>query len=288
VDILDVASLSDEYVPLAGQMLTRISDGEKVDLGKELGGPGKKLCILGTYPADFNMIEYLQHLVYYVPKLKELGVTRFLCTINGSPASAKLLAELLGLPEEIELLSDESGAAGRAFGVGQGWLPDTDELTIGEFKVPVSPYAKLFGMLVGLGARDTLPSVITGYFGNPWGTNGWIQSALAQGQRAGRWPDMALELDDTGAVKTNKFDELPVVASWGRRPLELATLRLQTMVGLSLARWSDLQPVNDKCLTQLGGLVVVDGDKGAMYEWRDNGICNVADFEKVLQALEAK
>ena len=39
------------------------------------------------------------------------------------------------------------------------------------------------------------------------------------------------------------------------RPLELATLRLQTMLGVSLANWDELQPVDDRCLTQLGGLV---------------------------------
>ena len=40
----------------------------------------------------------------------------------------------------------------------------------------------------GLGAGGTLPAVITGYFGNPWGESRWIAGALAQGRRAGRWP----------------------------------------------------------------------------------------------------
>eukprot|EP00966_Prymnesium_polylepis_P313268 7238663-Prymnesium_polylepis.1 len=82
-------------------------------------------------------------------------------------------------------------------------------------------------MLVGLGAGGTLPSVITGYIGNPWGKAGWIEAALAQGQAAGRWPGMALDLGADGAVERNAFTELPLVGGWGRRPLELATLRLQ-------------------------------------------------------------
>lgn len=284
--VMTTATIS-AFQLLEGQQLTRVSDGEKVDVGKELGGPGLSLCILGTYPADFNMIEYLQHLVPYIPDFKARGVTKFLVTINGSPASAKLIAQLVGLPDEVVLLSDETGSAGRAFGVGRGWLPDVDELTIGGIKLPISPYAKLFGMLLGLGARDTLPSVITGYLGNPWGSNKWIKSALAQGQRAGRWPDTVLDLDDSGAVVGNKFDDLPIVGSWGRRPLELATLRLQTMIGISLARWDDLQPVDDRCLTQLGGMALVWGGR-TVYEWRDNGICNVPDFERVLKTLDTE
>ena len=131
-----------------------------------------------------------------------------------------------------------------------------------------------------------LPSVITGYLGNPNGKNGWIVDALAQGQKAGRptFSGIILDLDGAGKVTRNAFDELPVVSGWGRRPLELATLRLQTMLGVSLARWSDLQPTDDRCLTQLGGLVVVkDGEQ--IFEYKDNGICAVCDFEKLLEAL---
>ena len=50
-------------------------------------------------------------------------------------------------------------------------------------------------MLFGLGAWATLPAVIGGYIGNPNGNSGWIEGALAQGGRAGRWPDNALDLD---------------------------------------------------------------------------------------------
>lgn len=66
---------------------------------------------------------------------------------------------------------------------------------------------------------------------------------------------------------------------------QLATLRLQNMVGISLAHWSDLQPNDERCLTQLGGLLAVDPDGNMIYEWRDNGICAVANFEELLEAL---
>lgn len=250
------------------------------------------------------MIEYGQKLNHYLPALREKGVSRVLCTVNGSPSSCKLLAETIGLDtNEIELLADESGDAGRAFGVGLGWRPEDDSL---------NPYAKLLGMcvftpshsrsrainiahvprsepslrrLVGLGASNTLPSVITGYLGNPGGKNGWIVDALAQGQRAGRWPQAALELDAEGRIVENAFDNLPLVGGWGRRPLELATLRLQTMVGVSLAKWDELQPTDPRCLTQLGGVIAVGGDGAVKYEWRDGGICHTCNFEELLEAL---
>ena len=259
---------------------------EAVSLGDALAAKGTTCVIFGTYPADFNMIEYAQRVTHYLPALKASGVDRVLCIVNGKPTSCNLLAELVGLPSEVELLSDEAGDAGRAFGVARGWLPDTDEIEITEeLKLPVSPYAKLFGMLLGLGAGNTLPSVITGYLGNPSGKNGWIVQALAQGQKAGRWPNIALDLDASGAVTRNAFDELPVVGGWGRRPLELATLRLQTMLGVSLAKWEELQPTDERCLTQLGGLLVCkDGEP--VFEYKDNGICAVCDFETLVTALE--
>ena len=108
----------------------------------------------------------------------------------------------------------------------------------------MSPYIKLLGMLVGLGAGGTLPAVITGYFGNPYGEAGWIESALRQGAAAGRWPGglVVRGAPTEGDGETYAFEALPLVGNWGRRPLELATLRLQNMVGLSLARWGELKP----------------------------------------------
>uniref|UniRef100_A0A7S2CKG8 Uncharacterized protein n=1 Tax=Haptolina brevifila TaxID=156173 RepID=A0A7S2CKG8_9EUKA len=273
------------FAPLSGVTLPKVSTGETVNLGDALSTTGTTLLVLGTYPADFNMIEYAQKLRHYLPALQDKGVERVLCTVNGKQSSCELLAELVGIPETVELLSDEEGVAGRAFGVGRGWLADEDEIDLfGRITVPMSPYAKLLGMLVGLGAGNTLPSVIAGYVGNPSGVHGWIESALAQGQSKGRWPDMALDVGAAGDVERNSFDELPLVGGWGRRPLELATLRLQTMLGISLAKWDELQPVDDRCLTQLGGLVAVR-DGSVVYEWKDNGICAVAHFEDLLKAL---
>ena len=146
-------ALAPSLAPLRGIAPPLVSTSEPLDLGEALEAPGTTLLVLGTYPADFNMIEYTQRLTHYLPALKEKGVSRVLCTVNGKPSSCSLLAELVGLPPEVELIADEAGDAGRAFGVSRGWLPDTDEFEVNEdLKVPISPYAKLFGMLLGLGA----------------------------------------------------------------------------------------------------------------------------------------
>ena len=147
-----LAAFSTSFAPLSGVSIPKVATGEPVNLGDALSSKGTTVLVLGTYPADFNMIEYGQKVRHYLPGLKEKGVDRVLCVINGKPSSCTLLADLIGLPDEVELLSDEAGEAGRAFGVGRGWLPDQDKVEVFGTDVPVSPYAKLFGMLLGLGA----------------------------------------------------------------------------------------------------------------------------------------
>ena len=236
--------------------------------------------MFGTYAADFNAIEYGQRVRSYLPLLEAKGVEAVRVVLNADPPSCEALAKMLDLPSSVELLSDPSGAAGRAFGVGTGFRPDDSDM---------SPYLKLFAMLLGLGAPLTLPYVIAGYIGNPFGSSQWIVDALSVGQQQGRWPGNVLELNGvTGEVEANKFAELPVVGSWGRRPLELATLRLQNMVGISIAHWSELAPDLDRhpqVLTQLGGCLVLDADGSVKFEWRDPGICAVAPFEEILRSL---
>jgi len=259
---------------LAGVSLPRVSDGAIVDVGcASCANGGRIMVVLGTYPADFNMIEYGQRLRHHLPELKAKGIGRFLVVVNGQAQSCKKLVDLLDLPAELEVLSDPVGEAGRRFGVSRGWKPDDATL---------NPYLKLYIMLFGVGPPATLPAVVTGYLGNPSGRRAWIESALEQGQRMGRWPDNVLDL--SSASMQNKFDELPLVGGWGRRPLELATLRLQNLK-MAFDNWEALKPTDDRCLTQLGGCVVVGADGEALYSWIDNGICDVADFDSIIAAL---
>ena len=269
---------------LPGMKVTSATSGEEIDVGDYLSNAvGRSLFIFGTYAADFNAIEYAQRLRYYIPQLEEkCGVSKFGLLLSCRPEAAKSLAEQVDLPlDKVDLFVDNTGKAARDWGVERGWLPDNED---------VNPFLKLFGMLWGLGAWATLPAVIGGYIGNPFVPQPWIEDALAVGQQKGRWPDNALEIGSDGTI-TNKFSELPVVGDWPRRPLELATLRLQSMLGISLAKWSDLAPDEEALdagvLTQLGGCIVVDSKSGeTVYEWKDPGICAVANFEDMIKKLQ--
>ncbi|KAL3790637.1 hypothetical protein ACHAW5_004204 [Stephanodiscus triporus] len=94
---------------------------------------------------------------------------------------------------------------------------------------------------------------------------------------------------DTGNKDAETLEELPVVGSWPRRPLELATLRLQNMLDISIKNWKDLAPddasLGAGVLTQLGGCVVCNESGNAIFEWKDPGICAVCNFEDILEKI---
>jgi len=273
------------FAPLAGVSATSVKSNEDIDLGNFLSGGDKTMLVLGTYAADFNAVEYAQRLRYYIPELEKRGITKFGLVLNCNSDAALKLVDLVDLPcdtsdGKVTLMIDPLGKAGKAFGVGVGWRPDDEEM---------SPFLKLFGMLWGLGAWATLPAVIGGYIGNPFTAQPWIEDAMAVGIQKKRWPDNGLVLNDSGDVVTNKFEELPLVGQWPRRPLELATLRLQNMIDISIKNWKELAPDDEALkagvLTQLGGCVIVDGSNNVLFEWKDPGICAVANFENILEKI---
>ena len=248
-----------------------------MDLGKALSSTSSKtLLVLGAHTADFNMIEYGQKVRSALPQLKEKGIDRFLVVMNGSPQASQQLAELLDLPNDIEIFPDPTGEAGRRLGVNRGFRSDDTNIPAG-LKVTV----------VGLGFGPpwgTLPAVLAGYIGNPKGTREWIEESLKQGQLAGRWPQV-LELSQDGSIVGNKFDNFPLLSGWGRRPFELATLRLQNIVDIQIKHWEDLKPEDDRCLTQLGGCTIVERNGKPVYSWVDQGLCDVPDMQQVVKLL---
>ena len=262
---------------LQGVSLPVASDGVTLDLGAELGSStGKTLLIMGTHAADFNTVEYAQRVRAFMPRLREQEVDRFLMVINGDASQCVTLAKLLDLPSEIILLADPKGEAGRKFGVSRGFRPDDTSL---------SPFLKLFAMGIGIGPPwMTLPAVLRGYLGSPNGKRAWVEAALKQGQEADRWPAI-LEFNSDGSIASNKFDDTPLISGWGLRPFELATLRLQNLIGVQGQNWDALKPVDDRCLTQLGGCAVVGRDGEPLYAWIDGGLCDVPDFDELLEAI---
>ena len=257
--------------------LPRVSDGASVHLGDALAATtdSKTLLCFGTHAADFNAIEYLQKLRFYLPRLRDAGVSRVACVLNADVAQCQTLAELLDVPDDIELFADPTGEAGRKFGVSRGFRPDDDAL---------SPYVKLFVVGIGLGPPwGTLLPVLSGYVGSPNGRRDWIEACMQQAQSAGRVPE-PLELAADGSIAKNRFDDTPLVSDWGVRPFELATMRLQNLI-MQISRYGELGPKDPRCLTQLGGMVVVGAGGEPEYAWLDRGLCDLPDFEDVLGAL---
>jgi len=274
------ASLTGLSLPLVGK------NGDTLDVGVALSTTtaSRTMVVLGTHAGDFNTIEYCQRLRHFLPELSDRGgVSRFLLVVNGEETSCELLSRLLDLPEAIEILSDPTGEAGRRFGASRGWRPDDVEL---------NAFFKLFVVGIGLGPPwGTLPAVLAGYVGDPNGRREWIEAALRQGQLAGRsagpLPDILnLDAANGDAVIGNRFDDFPLVGGWGRRPLELATLRLQNIIGIQFEHWNTLKPIDDRCLTQLGGCAIVGCDGEPIYSWVDQGLCDVPDFDEILEALD--
>jgi AhpC/TSA antioxidant enzyme len=264
-------------------------DNSIIDLGQSIQSTNERIMIIfGTYAADFNAIEYGQRLRYYWPILQQTkNIKKCYLILNCQKDAAIAYKKYIDIQDDdttnIEIYVDNTGNAGKAFGVNQGWLVDNNN---------INPFIKLFGMLFGLGAWATLPAVIGGYIGNPFIQQPWIVDAMAVGIRQNRWPNNALVLstDDTNIVIENKFNNLPIVGSWERKPLELATLRLQSMLGISLQHWNELCPdqaaLDSGVLTQLGGcLIVENGGKDILYDWKDPGICAVANFEDILKKI---
>jgi hypothetical protein len=62
------------------------------------------------------------------------------------------------------------------------------------------------------------------------------------------------------------------------------------MLGVSLKHWKELAPdqqaLEAGVLTQLGGCLVTNDQTGeVLYEYRDPGICAVANFETILKKV---
>jgi hypothetical protein len=134
---------------------------------------------------------------------------------EGHPSSPRQPPAAVSLTRAHAATSCLSGEAGRRFGANRGWRQDDTWL---------SPYLKLYIMLFGIGPPATLPAVLGGYVGNPSGSRAWIETALQQGQSAGRWPSNVLKPSEAEGKLQNQFDALPLVGAWGLRPLELVSI----------------------------------------------------------------
>ena len=87
-----------------------------------------ELCVLGTYAADFNAIEYAQKLKHYWPKLQQKGLARCLLVLECITESMRRRSRRRSRCHP-RLRPDPTGAAGRGYGAYAGWRPDDDSMS---------------------------------------------------------------------------------------------------------------------------------------------------------------
>lgn len=301
-----LAALGDAGVlgALKGCTVQAVCDGSAKDaseLGAAAGAPWETLLgsssarvlLFITHFGDFNSWEVLQQLRTALRE-DRVGSARVAVVGIGTVESGRKLAKMLELPETLELYADPSGACHAALGFSRGALPEYAEV--------LNPYLRVFLMLLGVGSPGTIRTVLSGYFGNgalPKEKTSWVDEALKQGAVQGRFPTRVPQRLPWEASKPGEQEWVDLAEAgsqvWdgrgfgetGLRPFELATVRLQNMVGGIIYNWDDLKPPEDELLVQQGGAAVVGGDGQAVYFYRDKGILTYAPVEDVLAAARS-
>eukprot|EP01041_Mallomonas_annulata_P006301 gene6301-12750_t len=231
------------------------TDGRPIKLSGIISPQRVTLVSFLTHFADFNSWELTQRLRHDLKKMEDAGVN-VVCVGIGSSDAATEFCKLLDFPPD-KVYADETAACHRQLGFSSGPFPN----------LPLSPIVKLGLMLGGIGSPGTINAVVGGYFG----------SSKRTSDGGGRFPTNALgkELSEIGS---GAWDSL---GKTGLRPFELATLRLQNMMGGILDNWELLAPKNQNLVIQQGGSILFDGVETA-YRYDDKGILTYTPIDEVL------
>jgi len=268
---------------LASCTVQDVRNGETLDASSLLSSTSPRGIFFVTHWGDFNSWEVAQQLRTAI-QAKRLAASSICVVGIGSQISGAKFAEMLELPEELKIFTDQSGSCYSALCFSRGALPQYSE--------QLNPYLRVFLMLLGVGSPGTIRTVLGGYFGDrslPNSSTAWIDDALRQGAKKGRWPtavpDMLgdWKMLDLAEVGNGVWDE--GFGKDGLRPFELATIRLQNMVGGIIANWSDLAPGDDELLVQQGGVVATKNGEVSYY-YRDKGILTYVPMEDAIKALQ--
>lgn len=238
---------SAEFEALKDISVTSVETGAS----KPVVGSGRRLIAFLTHFGDLSSWEYAQQLRLQIDDLKAQGVEVIAIGIGGEVA-AKEFAKNTMFPTDC-LYFDASAQCCAALGFepGFGRSSVTDAQSNG-----LSPYLRLLPMLLGIGSPGTLGKVIYGYFGDRSYDPKWTVETL-KSTATGSFP----------YVDPATFDAL---GDGYLRPFELATVRLQNMIGI-LGQWGTLIPDNQDLVVQQGGTLVMDGEE-TVYRFDDKGI----------------
>jgi len=249
-----------EFDALKDISVTSLDSGAAVPVVKS---SGRRLVAFLTHFGDLSSWEYAQQLRLRIDDLKAQGVEVMAIGIGGE-AAAKEFAKNTNFPTDC-LYFDETAeccaALNFAPGFGRSSAKDAQSNAL-------SPYLRLLPMLLGIGSPGTLKRVIYGYFGDRNYNPQWTVETL-KASATGSFP----------YVDPGTFD---LLGTGYLRPFELATVRLQNMIGI-LDQWSDLIPDNEDLVVQQGGTLVMQGD-ATEYRFDDTGILGYAPVAEAVAA----
>eukprot|EP00746_Dinoflagellata_sp_MGD_P009501 gnl/MRDRNA2_/MRDRNA2_119350_c0_seq1.p1 gnl/MRDRNA2_/MRDRNA2_119350_c0~~gnl/MRDRNA2_/MRDRNA2_119350_c0_seq1.p1 ORF type:complete len:420 (+),score=68.04 gnl/MRDRNA2_/MRDRNA2_119350_c0_seq1:104-1363(+) len=240
----------------------RASDGAEISVSSLLAKDRPTVFGFLTHFGDFNCWELAQRLIFGTPEFTKAGADIRMVGV-GSVESARKFASMLDI-DPATLYTDPTGSIYKALGYSKGFMPESD----------LNGYVKLFPMLLGISSPGTLQAVFSGYIGNSAKRRDWVTSSLQQGNSKGRFPSF---------LEEKLWD---IVGKDGLRPFELATLRLQNMVGV-LGTWEELAPKDDQLVVLQGGSMIVRPDGSTAYAFADRGILTYTDVDELLAQVKA-
>lgn len=255
------------FATVANYPVLRASDNSEVTLTSLLAKDKKTVFAFLTHFGDFNCWELAQRLIFTSPEFADANADIRMVGI-GSVESARKFASMLDI-DAATVYADPTASIYKALGYARGFMPESD----------LNGYVKMFPMLLGISSPGTIQAVLRGYRGDSQARRDWVSSSLRQGTSQDRFPSYFPE----GSEGVGLWN---LVGKEGLRPFELATLRLQNMVGV-LGNWDELAPKDDQLVVQQGGTMVVRPDGSTAFAFADRGILTYADVDELLAQVKS-
>lgn len=167
---------SKQYEALRGLEVKSVEDGNDQSVLSLWTGAADSKCLLAflTHWADLGSWEYAQSLNKVLDDITSQG--RYTLTTNvhktfligvevhciglGGVSAGRAFSKYTGLPSRV-LYADPSGACCEALGYEKGFGPELE----------ISPYLKVFPMLLGIDSAGTIPEVRKVHSFNQWVTD---------------------------------------------------------------------------------------------------------------------
>lgn len=245
----------------------------------------KALIVVMPQLGDFESVEYARMLKQVLPDLKQANIALRIIGI-GNCKTAHMFSLFTGIPLEC-IRVDPSASVHSALQLHRGpnwdvpdWIPSEiidwfakDVCGNDNQKIPAKEVARSWlnymAMCAGIAAPGTLPEILRGYLGDKS-----APEMISPEETVRLGP---ISIKGTTHVKLGllQYENLWKNEQGYLRPVELATIRLKSMVEV-LTKFGDYVP-DQRLLDWRGGTFLLDescqrGDKWSLYEYRNPGV----------------